>query len=175
MSILCIFAKFHFFNARCTFVVTKVSCLPCAGGIDATLFFVFMKNQKGKKTKYLNLRLSEDEHEKLKSLSKDYPSMSSFILDACWHFNGKLHLNKLEMLCEKYNLVSDLRSDLNHLSGNLNQLIQYTNTCIKMGVYLDNTASEVLRIQKELLDCLIEYKQKNIVLEKQIKQLAKLL
>lgn len=134
-----------------------------------------MKTESNKKSKFLKLRVSIDELDKLKELSKEYPSLSSYVLDACWNFNSKLHMNKLEFLTEKYDLIISLRSDLNHLAANLNQLVQYTNSCIKMGVYLDNTSQEVLRIQNELLNCLLEYKQKNKQLEKQLKQLAKLI
>ena len=137
--------------------------------------FNFMKTESNKKSKFLKLRVSIDELDKLKELSKEYPSLSSYVLDACWNFNSKLHMNKLEFLTEKYDLIISLRSDLNHLAANLNQLVQYTNSCIKMGVYLDNTSQEVLRIQNELLNCLLEYKQKNKQLEKQLKQLAKLI
>ena len=134
-----------------------------------------MKTESNKKSKFLKLRVSIDELDKLKELSKEYPSLSSYVLDACWNFNSKLHMNKLEFLTEKYDLIISLRSDLNHLAANFNQLVQYTNSCIKMGVYLDNTSQEVLRIQNELLNCLLEYKQKNKQLEKQLKQLAKLI
>lgn len=133
-----------------------------------------MKTVSNKKSKFLKLRVTIDELDKLKELSKEYPSLSSYVLDACWNFNSKLHMNKLEFLTQKYDLIISLRSDLNHLAANLNQLVQYTNSCIKMGVYLDNTSQEVIRIQNELLNCLLEYKQKNIQLEKQLKQLAKL-
>ena len=134
-----------------------------------------MKTESNKKSKFLKLRVSIDELDKLKELSKEYPSLSSYVLDACWNFNSKLHMNKLEFLTEKYDLIISLRSDLNHLAANLNQLVQYTNSCIKMGVYLDNTSQEVLRIQNELLNCLLEYKQKNKKKKKQLKQLAKLI
>lgn len=134
-----------------------------------------MKTVSNKKSKFLKLRVSIDELDKLKELSKEYPSLSSYVLDACWNFNSKLHMNKLEFLTEKYDLIISLRSDLNHLAANLNQLVQYTNSCIKMDVYLDNTSQEVLRIQNELLNCLLEYKKKNKQLEKQLKQLAKLI
>lgn len=134
-----------------------------------------MKTVSNKKSKFLKLRVTIDELDKLKELSKEYPSLSSYVLDACWNFNSKLHMNKLEFLTQKYDLIISLRSDLNHLAANLNQLVQYTNSCIKMGVYLDNTSQEVIRIQNELLNCLLEYKQKNKQLEKQLKQLAKLI
>jgi len=128
-----------------------------------------------KKTKYLNIRLSEEEHERLHKLAKDYPSMSSYILDACWHFNSKRHLKQLEYIEEKYNLIVHLRNDMSHLAGNLNQLIAYTNNCIKMGVYLDNTANEVIKIQSELLKCLAHYKNEIRILEKDLQKAIRLL
>ena len=108
------------------------------------------KTDKSKKTKHLDLRLSEEENERLRDLAKDYPSISSFVLDACWHFDGKLHLNKLEYIDKKYRVLLSLKNEVSHLSGNLNQLIQYTNRCINMGVYLENTSAEEL--EKELKD-----------------------
>lgn len=149
----------------------KNFCLPCSGGIDAT----FMKNNNELKNKFLKLRVSSDELDKLKSLSKDYPSLSSYILDACWHFNSKRHIKKLEYIEQKYDLIVKLRSDINHLSANLNQLVIYTNNCIKMGVYLNNTSNEVIRIQSELLECLSKYKSEIRKLENDLKKAVRLL
>ena len=149
--------------------VQKLLASPVRGELTQ----LFMKTEKIKKTKYLKIRISDDELIKLKNLSQDYPSLSSYVLDACWHFNGKRHLKKIEFLSEKYQLIVDLRSDLNRLAANLNQLVQYTNSCIKMGIYLDNTSSEVLRIQNELLNCLLEYKSKSNLLENELKHLSK--
>ena len=118
-----------------------------------------MKNEKDKKTKYLNLRLSEDEHEKLKSLAKDYPSMSSYILDACWHFNSKRHLHKLDYLEQKFEIIQNSLTALNRSAANLNELVQYTNHCMKMGIYQDKTSSEIIRILSEFSKNLVDYKQ----------------
>ncbi|MBQ8189340.1 MAG: hypothetical protein IJZ44_06140 [Lachnospiraceae bacterium] len=134
-----------------------------------------MKNNNELKNKFLKLRVSSDELDKLKSLSKDYPSLSSYILDACWHFNSKRHIKKLEYIEQKYDLIVKLRSDINHLSANLNQLVIYTNNCIKMGVYLNNTSNEVIRIQSELLECLSKYKSEIRKLENDLKKAVRLL
>ena len=125
------------------------------------------------KTKEIHLRVSVEENERLRNMAKVYPNLSSFILDACWHFDGEQHKKKLEYLDEKYRILLSLKNDLSHLSGNLNQLVQYTNRCIYMGVYLNNTSQEVLRIESELLDCLSEYSNKIKKLEKELKQTIK--
>lgn len=131
------------------------------------------KTDKSKKTKHLDLRLSEEENERLRDLAKDYPSISSFVLDACWHFDGKLHLNKLEYIDKKYRVLLSLKNEVSHLSGNLNQLIQYTNRCINMGVYLENTSAEVIRIESDLLECLSDYRNRIKELEKELKDIIK--
>ena len=131
-----------------------------------------MMNQNNK-TKEIHLRVSVEENERLRNMAKVYPNLSSFILDACWHFDGERHMKKLEYIDEKYRILLSLKNDLSHLSGNLNQLVQYTNRCIYMGVYLNNTSQEVLRIESELLDCLSEYSNKIKKLEKELKQTIK--
>lgn len=131
-----------------------------------------MMNQNNK-TKEIHLRVSVEENERLRNMAKVYPNLSSFILDACWHFDGDRHMKKLEYIDEKYRVLLSLKNDLSHLSGNLNQLVQYTNRCIYMGVYLNNTSQEVLRIESELLDCLSEYSNKIKKLEKELKQTIK--
>ena len=131
------------------------------------------KTDKSKKTKHLDLRLSEEENERLRDLAKDYPSISSFVLDACWHFDGKLHLNKLEYIDKKYRVLLSLKNEVSHLSGNLNQLIQYTKRCINMGVYLENTSAEDIRIESDLLECLSDYRNRIKELEKELKDIIK--
>ena len=137
-------------------------------GIDATIFM-----DKDNKNSRLYIRLTNDEHDKLRVLSKDYPSISAFVLDACWHFNGKLHLNKLEYLEKRFETLIKLRSDLNHLSANINQLVLYTNNCIKMGVYLNNTENEIIRLQTELLNNLNYYKKQMNSLEKELRNILR--
>ena len=131
------------------------------------------KTDKSKKTKHLDLRLSEEENERVRDLAKDYPSISCFVRDAGWHFDGKLHLNKLEYIDKKYRVLLSLKNEVSHLSGNLNQLIQYTNRCINMGVYLENTSAEVIRIESDLLECLSDYRNRIKELEKELKDIIK--
>ena len=124
---------------------------------------------KVNKTSRLYVRLSDDELDRLRDLSKDYPSISSFVLDACWHFNGPRHFAKLDYLDQQFTLIKNFRSDLSHLAANFNQLVQYTNNCIKMGIYLPNTADEVVRLQDELVKCMVSYNRVINKLEKDLK------
>lgn len=142
---------------------------PFQVGIDATIFLMKDNN----KTSRLYIRISDEENKRLRELAKDYPNLSSFVLDACWHFNGKRHLRRLDYIEEKYRILLSLKNDLSHLSGNLNQLVQYTNRCINMGVYLDNTADEVCRIEDSLLQCLSDYRAQIKSLEKELKEIIK--
>ena len=117
------------------------------------------KTEKLKKTKHLDLRLSEKENERLRDLAKDYPSISSFVLDACWHFNSKRHLHKLDYLEQKFEIIQNSLAILNRSAANLNELVQYTNHCMKMGIYQDKTSSEIIRILSEFSKNLVDYKQ----------------
>ena len=117
------------------------------------------KKDKLKKTKHLDLRLSEKENERLRDLAKDYPSISSFVLDACWHFNSKRHLHKLDYLEQKFEIIQNSLAILNRSAANLNELVQYTNHCMKMGIYQDKTSSEIIRILSEFSKNLVDYKQ----------------
>lgn len=138
------------------------------------LFFCFMVESKTRKSKYLNLRLTEDEHARLKELAQNYPTLSSFVLDACWHFNNKRHINTLDLFEEKFNLMKRMFTEINRSGSNLNQLIQYTNHCMIMGIYQDNTADEILRLQKEHLDCIKALKIELKIIEKEFKKNVKL-
>ena len=42
---------------------------------------------------------------------------------------------------------------------------------MKMGIYLENTSSEIIRIQSELLDCINSYKMELNKREKKLKYL----
>ena len=132
---------------------------------------LFMKDKNTNKNKYIKVRVSEDELDRLKSLSSNYHSLSAFILDACWHFQGEKHLRKLEIIEEDYVIIENHRKELNRLGSNLNQLIQYTNNCMKMGVYLDNTSSEIIKQQSELLNSIVFLKNELNKREKQLKNL----
>ena len=91
---------------------------------------LFMMNKNTNKNKYLKVRVSEDELDRLKNLSSNYHSMSAFILDACWHFQGEKHLRKLEIIEEDYLIIEneilkkkvkenkDFLSDLKYYSDN---------------------------------------------------------
>ena len=138
------------------------------------LFFCFMVESKIRKSKYLNLRLTEEEHARLKELAQNYPTLSSFVLDACWHFNNKRHINTLDSFEEKFKLMKRMFTEINRSGSNLNQLIQYTNHCIILGIYQDNTADEILRIQKEHLDCIKAFKIELKKIEKEFKKNVKL-
>jgi hypothetical protein len=118
-----------------------------------------MVESKIRKSKYLNLRLTEEEHARLKELAQNYPTLSSFVLDACWHFNSKRHLHKLDYLEQKFEIIQNSLATLNRSAANLNELVQYTNHCMKMGIYQDKTSSEIIRILSEFSKNLVDYKQ----------------
>lgn len=157
----------HIYLARYTFVATKVTCPP----YRKELTQLFMKDKNTNKNKYLKVRVSEDELDKLRSLSRNYHSLSAFILDACWHFQSEKHLRKLELIEEDYLIIENHRKELNRLGSNLNQLIQYTNNCMKLGVYLDNTSSEIIKQQSELLNSIVSLKNELNKREKRLKTL----
>ena len=113
--------------------------------------------------------MTDEENKRLRELAKDYPNLSSFVLDACWHFNGPRHLHKLEYLEQKFMLIQDLKTNLNRVAANLNELVQYTNHCMKLGLYQNNTAPEIMRLTSELINCLIIHKNKINKYEKDLK------
>ena len=140
--------------------------------VELTQLFFFMVKSNNKNNR-LYIRLSDDENRRLRDLAQGYPSLSAFVLDACWHFNGTRHLKRVEYLEEKFKLLQSMRSELNRVAANLNQLVQYTNSCIKMGVYLPNTASEIQNIQSTLQDCLVDYRIRYRNLEKELSSIIK--
>lgn len=156
-----------FFLQDVLLCVQKLSC-PLFGGIDATLLFM----KKSKKDYRIDIRLNQEEYEKLRILVQDYPNLSSFVLDACWNFDSKLHLDKLSYIEDKFIKIDNLRKELNKVASNFNQLVQYTNNCIKIGVYLPNTADEIIRLTTEMNEHLQFYRDLLFDLEKNINKLV---
>ena len=97
---LCIFA--YTFVLQDVFLYVQKSLVPLKSGIDAT-FFIMTKIIK---TSRINLRLSADELDRLRELSKDYSSLSAFILDACWHYNRKTDYGILTYFDDRCKLIA---------------------------------------------------------------------
>lgn len=127
------------------------------------------------KSKQIHLRVSDEELDKLRNLSKPYPTLSSFILDACWHFDAAKHVNKIKYLDEKIEILNGFRNEVSKIGTNFNQLVQYTNRCISMGIYLPNTADEILKITNRLSNQLDAYYKKVQDAEKMIKRAARII
>lgn len=106
--------------------------------------------KKNLKTKRVYFRISEEDLKRLHKLAEKYPSVSSFIIDACWNFNAERHLNILDFIEEKVNIMNSFTAEMNKVGNNLNQLTHYTNTCIKLGIYLPNTIEEIINTQCEI-------------------------
>lgn len=131
------------------------------------------KEIKENKNKLIKVRVTNSELERLKISSQNHQSLSAFILEACWYFNRKTDYDTLSYFEERCKIISKSSSAINYLGGNLNQLVHYTNHCIKMGIYQNNTADEIKRIQNEIFICLKDINNEFIKLKKEFKKSIK--
>lgn len=80
------------------------------------------------KTCQINLRLTSQEMELLKSKAKTHKSLSSYIIDTCLSSDDKLTTKKLDFLESWANKYISYKSEFSHQNNNLNQLAKYLNS-----------------------------------------------
>lgn len=114
-----------------------------------------MKNERtsvGKKTEELHLRITKSEKLRLAEKAKNYPSLSSYILDAAMQFDDKLGIKKIDLINDFAQVYNAHNIELNRVGVNLNQLAKYTNMKLKLGDYED--ISILIQLQITLNECL---------------------
>lgn len=120
------------------------------------------------KTKEIHLRLTENEYLRLKEKSANYPTLSSFVLDACMNFDDALGIKRLNIIrnwCEDYNKFESM---LNKIGSNINQLAHHVNKLSSVGIVspgfipaLQNQYGILIELFKEITNSNIQVK--NIV------------
>ena len=103
-----------------------------------------MKNSN--KTHRIFVRVSDKELEELKEKSKNYPTLSSFVLDACFKFDDELGIKRLERLRLWSEDFHSFKTEISKIGANINQLAHYVNNLQKTGVFLPSVLDEIVRV-----------------------------
>ena len=106
-----------------------------------------MKNSN--KTHRIIVRVSDKELEELKEKSKNYPTLSSFVLDACFKFDDELGIKRLERLRLWSEDFHSFKTEISKIGANINQLAHYVNNLQKTGVFLPSVLDEIVRVENE--------------------------
>ena len=114
------------------------------------------------KTKEIHLRLTEKEYTILKEKAKDYPSLSSYVIDACLNFDdelGRRRLNRFRLWSEDFH---KFESELNMIGNNINQIAYHFNKMSHTGVYPEGLIDTSIKLHKQTVDLLAEIINSNI-------------
>ena len=142
-------------QASCTFVATKVTCRTSSAGAVRPLFrlrrkfvpeyhdklFTIMKE---KRSKYIKIRMTREEMERIKEKSASYTSVSHFIRSAVAEHSGVGAKQKLELIRELGGFYREFRNGLSHIGGNLNQSVRRANELSTAGLLTSSYVTEVL-------------------------------
>ena len=96
------------------------------------------------RTKYFQLRLTEEEYADLKAKSASYVSVSQYIRDALSEYSNINVKQKLRLLNELGCYYRKFQSDLSHIGGNLNQSVKRANELSVAGLLTQSYLSQVL-------------------------------
>ena len=127
---------------------------PCAGAVRPLFrhrrkyvpenhdkLFTIMKE---KRTKYIKIRMTREEMERIKEKSASYTSVSHFIRSAVAEHSGVGAKQKLELIRELGGFYREFRNGLSHVGGNLNQSVKRTNELSSAGLLPSGYVTEVL-------------------------------
>lgn len=123
------------------------------------------------KNKQINLRLTEKEYFKLKEKAVNYPTLSSYILDACLNFDDDLGIKRLEKLRLWSEDFTSFQNEIIRISNNVNQLAHYTNNLKLIGVLLPGVVKEIIQIENDYNLLMTEILNSNMNFKKCAKSL----
>lgn len=123
------------------------------------------------KNKQINLRLTEKEYFKLKEKAVNYPTLSSYILDACLNFDDELGIKRLEKLRLWSEDFTSFQNEIIRISNNVNQLAHYTNNLKLTGVLLPGVVKEIIQIENDYNLLMTEILNSNMNFKKCAKSL----
>lgn len=104
-----------------------------------------------KKDRQINIRLSSDELEFLKSHSAGFSSMSHFVKEAIKEFSGQSPKQRLEARKKVADYFSSIDNQLAHIGGNLNQAMHRCNEAAKAGLPVSSII--LSKVYPEVKEC----------------------
>lgn len=99
---------------------------------------------KEKRTRYIKIRMTREEMERIKEKSASYTSVSHFIRSAVAEHSGVSARRKLELIQELGDFYREYRNGLSHIGGNLNQSVRRANELSAAGLLPPGYVTEVL-------------------------------
>ena len=99
---------------------------------------------KEKRTRYIKIRMTREEMERIKEKSASYTSVSHFIRSAVAEHSGVGAKQKLELIRELGGFYREFRNGLSHVGGNLNQSVKRANELSSAGLLPSGYVTEVL-------------------------------
>lgn len=98
-----------------------------------------VKEQKGKKQKKVEVRVTIDEYNLLKEKSKGYQSLSSFLLDAAKNHDERRGRNRIDTMIRFSELMSESDTSIARIGNNINQIAKAIHRQNMEGIDLKNT------------------------------------
>lgn len=98
-----------------------------------------IKEQKGKKQKKVEVRVTIDEYNLLKEKSKGYQSLSSFLLDAAKNHDERRGRNRIDTMIRFSELMSESDTSIARIGNNVNQIAKAIHRQNMEGIDLKNT------------------------------------
>lgn len=114
------------------------------------------------KNKRIDLRLTEKEYLILKEKAKNYPTFSSFVLDACRNFDDELGIKRLNVIRKWCSDFNKYEFDLNQIGRNINQIAHYLNKLADVGILSDKFLPELKCQYSVLIDLLTQLNSSNM-------------
>lgn len=127
--------------------------------------------KKSNKSEVIILRVTPEEKDLIKRKAKQYPSISSYILDAATGYDAKYSIALVDSLEQWSKQISDWKLFYQNLGTNINQLAKYENELALVGVHNEKLLEENNRIILKCKEFLLEVvKFQNTLLSKVKKQ-----
>ncbi len=97
-----------------------------------------------RRTKRIEIRLTEEEYTFIKSHVLNYSSIGHYIRCAIKEYSDTTAKQKLQLLNDLGNFYRESRIDLSHIGGNLNQTVKRANELAVAGLLSGSYISQIL-------------------------------
>lgn len=103
------------------------------------------------KRKQINVRLTDEEFKMMKEKSKNYPSLSTLVIDAVRSFDDRKGRNKIDTMIDFSNYIRQTEVEMARVGNNLNQVAHEINL-YKFGDFELPSIEQLLKTLEESLE-----------------------
>lgn len=114
------------------------------------------------KDRRIFVRVTDTEYSDLKKKAENYPTLSSFVLDACMNFDDALGIKRLDIIRNWSDDYSKFESELHKIGSNINQLAHQVNKLSSIGVVSPDLFLELQKQYGNLIDLLSQITKSNM-------------